>query len=326
MHTLHFQACESLVPVMNLVIFNVFFSVIYYIFGRYLFGDKLNDNVRYNFSSISRGYMTLITVMTGDGWSDIMYKAMSIFCTGGSLTDECDSLFTGLASSFFVVYWFYGQFIFITMFLTIILEAFAVEEFMEQQLREDDDKLLTRDSSGLRWEDAGHIRPAHGRELKNSVLQGMLQDKKELTHQRSAQRSALELGPDEWRKVEITDLRNDDFIDLGDAYFKPAADGAISLIAQLQRLPPSHVSPKLMLEAWQYLCPPGKDTVSRNRLMTLVRMVQPMTKWRLAKNLGLVRARELLRQTVCMPLYVLSPAGTFLTPYPGHFIHMSACL
>ena len=66
---------------MNLVIFNVFFSVIYYIFGRYLFGDKLNDNVRYNFSSISRGYMTLITVMTGDGWSDIMYKAtLSTVC------------------------------------------------------------------------------------------------------------------------------------------------------------------------------------------------------------------------------------------------------
>jgi hypothetical protein len=232
------KATGALEPVMNLVLFNTVVSLVFYQVGRYLFGDNLNSDARYNFSSISRGYMTLITVMTGDGWSSIMYHGMSIFCTGTSLNAKCDPVYKGISAAYFTSYWFYGQFLFVTMFLAIILEAFAVEEFMEQELRDDDDKQLTRDE-------------------------------------------------------------------------------VFEMIADFQGLPVNHVSNRLVQVAWQQLSVPDKETISRNKLMILVRMVQPMTQWRLAKALGLVKARETLRRTICFPFYITGLLGSMLKPYPG---------
>jgi hypothetical protein len=53
--------------------------------------------------------------------------------------------------------------------------------------------------------------------------------------------------------------------------------------------------------------------------MTLVRMVQPMSKWRLAKELGLVKMRQTARQTILLPLYISGLCGMdrLLKPYPG---------
>ena len=68
------KATGSLVSVTNLVMFNTMITVMYYNFGRFLYLDTLNNDNRYNFSNILVGYMTLITIMTGDGWSSIMYR------------------------------------------------------------------------------------------------------------------------------------------------------------------------------------------------------------------------------------------------------------
>ena len=57
---------------------------------------------------------------------------MSTFCTGSALTDTCKATGVSVSAVYFTAYFFYGQFLFVTMFLAIILEAFAVEEFMEQ--------------------------------------------------------------------------------------------------------------------------------------------------------------------------------------------------
>ena len=239
------KATGSLVSVTNLVLFNITVTLVYYMVGRFLYQDTLNGDSRFNFSGVGRGYMTLIVVLTGDGWSSIMYQAMSTFCKGTALDSECDGVYVALSAVYWITYWFYGQFLFITMFLAIILEAFAVEEFMQTAVREDDDKQLTRE--------------------------------------------------------EVQEL-----------------------IAKFQQLPVTHVSPKLISLAFKKLCVPGKSTVSRNSTMTLVRMVQPMTRWRIAKMTGLVYMRQVMRTTVCLPLVIASDRiATLLEPYPGDedYIH-----
>ena len=80
----------SVIPVMNLIIFNFTITIVYYLIGRFLFGDTLNDDVRYNFRNFHLGYMTLFTVLTGDGWTAIMFTSMAKFCTGPSINDSCD--------------------------------------------------------------------------------------------------------------------------------------------------------------------------------------------------------------------------------------------
>lgn len=230
----------SLIPIMNLILFHFAFTVIFYIFGRFLFLDKLNFDKRFNFSDIYTGWITLFTVMTGDGWTSIMYQAMSTFCKGGVLGQDCDVTLVAASALYFTIYFFYGQFIFITMFLAIVLDAFAVEEFMEQAVREDDDKMLDKEESK-------------------------------------------------------------------------------QMVADFQKLPVSQVADRLMEIAWQKLGEPGKSTISRNSLLTLVRMVQPKTKWRLAKQLGLIYMRQVARQTILFPLYASGVCGmdNLLRPYPG---------
>ena len=242
--------CGALISMINLIVFHAVFTCIYFTFGRFLFLDSLNgwpplqynpSGSAYNFSSFFYGWMTLFTVMTGDGWTSIMYDSMLKSCTVVEGMDmDCSNPRVVLAALYFIIYFFYGQYIFITMFLAIVLDAFAVEEFMEQAKREDDDKMLSR-------EDAQKV------------------------------------------------------------------------VADFQRLPVSHVSENLMNIAWQKLCDPGKSAISRNALMVLVRMVQPMNKWRLAKELGLVKMRQVARQTILLPLYISGLCGMdqLLKPYPG---------
>jgi len=225
------KAAGALTPVMNLCIFNTLVAIIYFSFGRSLFRD-VQDNFRYNYGSMSRGYMLLLTVMTGDGWSTYMYETMSIFCTGDLPTDTCDNFYVVVTALFYMGWFFYGQFLFITMFLAIILEAFTVEEFMTQAVAEDDEVFLTQPES-------------------------------------------------------------------------------ITRIAEFQMVPEWNVSSGLVKVAWAKLGTGGL-TISENKLITLVRMVQPKTVWRFIKVTGIVDLRLFLRKTI-FPCF----AKSFLRPYPG---------
>ena len=153
------KAAGALVSVMNLCIFNTLCTIVWYTIGRSLFKGSLDENVRFNYSSISRGYMTLLTVMTGDGWSDLMYQAMAVFCDGEGVTDVCDNFYVTLAALYYMFCFFYGQFLFITMFLAIILEAFAVEEFMTAGISEDDEKLLDEEEARAHGQSHVHETP-----------------------------------------------------------------------------------------------------------------------------------------------------------------------
>ena len=225
------KACGSLVPVMNLVIFNTCISLVYFSIGRSLFGEALDMNFRYNYSSMSRGYMLLLTVLTGDSWSSYMYGAMSTFCTGTGSTDTCDNVYLVFAALFYTSWFFYGQFLFITMFLAIILEAFAIEEFMDAVETAEEDRDLNLEEARAR-------------------------------------------------------------------------------VAAFQDLPLWAVSPGLLKLAF-LKCGKG-EKVGRDQLLTFVRLVQPMTGWRIAKALGMIRTRAWLRNTCCECF-----AGGLLAPCPG---------
>jgi hypothetical protein len=221
------KSTGSLIPVMNLVIFNTMLLIVYFSVGRSLFAETLNDNFRYNYSTLSRGYMMLLTVLTGDSWTSIMYEGMSQFCR----EDVCDNFYITVTAFFYMSWYFYGQFLFITMFLAIILDSFAVEEFM----------------------------------------------------------TATEVGEE------------------GDDVTK---EEAIERIANFQKLPPWAVSQGLVKLA--FIKMGHGDYINKEKLITFTRLVQPMTKWRVLKTLGVIRARQYLRKTFCACL-----ADSVLVPYPG---------
>ena len=141
------KCAGSLMSVMNLVLFNTLFAIIYFSIGRSMLQERLSSNDKQNYSSLSRGYMLLLAVMTGDGWSGNMYEAMATFCTGDQSEDTCDNVYVVLTALFYMIWFFYGGFLFLTMFLAIILEAFSVEEFMEKAETEDEIKYLDKDET-----------------------------------------------------------------------------------------------------------------------------------------------------------------------------------
>ena len=131
----------QLIAVGNLVLFNIIVTVIYYSIGRSVFGDTLSDNDLFNYSSMSRGYMLLFTVITGDGWSGFMWEGMATFCDGDQVGDYCDYPKVTLVAFFYILWFCYGQYLFINMFLAIILEAFSVDEFMTVEEKEEERPL-----------------------------------------------------------------------------------------------------------------------------------------------------------------------------------------
>jgi hypothetical protein len=139
------KSMGAVIPIINLTIFNTVVSFAFYTLGRVLFEDTLTAvNFRSNFSSISRGYMLLFQLMTGDSWGSLMYEGMSMFCAVPG-AEDCDQLYSAVAAIFYITYLFYGQYVFITMFLAVILESFTVTEFMSTGPAEQGEPMLTKD-------------------------------------------------------------------------------------------------------------------------------------------------------------------------------------
>lgn len=64
-------------------------------------------------------------------------------------------------------------------------------------------------TSGLKWERTGEIKPANGRELTEPKLTKTLAKQTRFSKK-------------DWDKFGISDLRYDDFIQSGNAFFRPA--------------------------------------------------------------------------------------------------------
>jgi len=139
------KSMGAIIPIMNLTIFNTVVTFAFYTLGRVIFEDTLTAvNSRSNFSTISRGYMLLFQLMTGDSWGSLMYEGMSMFCAVPG-TEDCDQLYSAVAAIFYITYLFYGQYVFITMFLAVTLELFTVSEFMSIGRAEEGELMLTKD-------------------------------------------------------------------------------------------------------------------------------------------------------------------------------------
>eukprot|EP00282_Hemiselmis_andersenii_P027366 CAMPEP_0169477824 /NCGR_PEP_ID=MMETSP1042-20121227/28139_1 /TAXON_ID=464988 /ORGANISM="Hemiselmis andersenii, Strain CCMP1180" /LENGTH=278 /DNA_ID=CAMNT_0009592233 /DNA_START=36 /DNA_END=869 /DNA_ORIENTATION=- len=103
--------------------------------GMIIFGGQL-ENPRANFSSFGRGMLTLFQVFTGDSWSGVLYEGMAVACK------EDEAAGSGFTfASFYITFLWVGQFVFITMFLGLILENFAVEDFMTVEKPEADEDM-----------------------------------------------------------------------------------------------------------------------------------------------------------------------------------------
>ena len=69
-------------------------------------------------------------------------------------------------------------------------------------------------TSGLKWNCTGIERPIHGRELDNAGLAAILERKVN-------EGSNTDFKVAEWAEFAISDLRYDDFIEVGESYFQP---------------------------------------------------------------------------------------------------------
>ena len=160
------KTANSFVAILNLALFNFILTMAWYMLGRVLFEDSLNHvNSRSNYSSISRGYMLLFQLMTGDSWANLMYEAMATFCAPPPTarevmladaglgptapSSECDMVYLAMAALYYILYFLYGNYVFVTMFLAVILESFAVSEFMTTHVEADEEIFLTKEESVL---------------------------------------------------------------------------------------------------------------------------------------------------------------------------------
>ena len=85
------------------------------------------------------------------------------------------------------------------------------EEVVYVSGHEDDESIMDyEDSSFVKWELAGSMRPTTGTELVSEALSEALQEKSEFTHA-------------EFDEFEVKDLCADSFVQVGDMFFRPAA-------------------------------------------------------------------------------------------------------
>lgn len=160
---------ESAQEVSNVILFIAAIMTIYTIMGMSLFGNQLDDP-RANYDDFGRGFLTLFQIFTGDGWGGTMFAGMFTAChplddmavngtgpddqSGMKIVYQGQAMFceTGKATFiavYYVSFLFIGQYIFVTIFLALILESFAVDDFMtiERPIQYDEFELLP-------WDDA----------------------------------------------------------------------------------------------------------------------------------------------------------------------------
>lgn len=148
------KAASSWVPAFNLVLFIMVFMSAWTILGRALFADAL-DNTRANFDTFYRGFLTLFQIFTGDSWTAVLYDGMKASCwdlpeydtsclTNGGYCTDCEAPMTVAYAVYYVLFFWIGQYVFITMFLALILEKFSVHEFMTIGHQNIQDIHLTR--------------------------------------------------------------------------------------------------------------------------------------------------------------------------------------
>lgn len=139
---------------MNLVILLMFFVVAYYGLGAKLLPqDQLDE--RTNFDKFFVGFVTLIQIMSGDRWAFVMYDGMSLGCQEEEVKYKwfvsyafgCDPGKVFAYASFYIVFYFVGQYVFITLFLAIILQKFQVDNFMTLGGDHEEPILLTREAA-----------------------------------------------------------------------------------------------------------------------------------------------------------------------------------
>lgn len=150
---MHLQSSNA---VFNLVVFITVTMIVFAVMGMSLFGDTLDDP-RANFGDFGRAMLTLFQIFSSDSWSGVLYGGMFSTCVPldsseplmkpnctatntTSCTSEvwnvqgeafyCDSGKALMVAVFYCVFLWMGQYVLVSMFLGLILEAFSVEEFM----------------------------------------------------------------------------------------------------------------------------------------------------------------------------------------------------
>jgi hypothetical protein len=149
----HLQSSNA---VFNLVLFITVTMIVFAVMGMSLFGDTLDDP-RANFGNFGRAMLTLFQIFSSDSWSGVLYGGMFSTCVPldpseplmkpnctatntTSCTSEvwnvqgeaffCDSGRALMVAVFYCIFLWMGQYVLVSMFLGLILEAFSVEEFM----------------------------------------------------------------------------------------------------------------------------------------------------------------------------------------------------
>lgn len=102
------------------------FVFIFTLLGTQIFGGQFKfdvydyDPTRYNFDSFTSAFFTVFTILTLENWNDVLYSC---------LRSDANSL---LAVVYLISWIFIGNYIFINLFLSILLEGFESSESLQQ--------------------------------------------------------------------------------------------------------------------------------------------------------------------------------------------------
>ena len=149
------KAARSIVAVMNLNVVIILFLLAWALLGAAIFSDEFERPAsgQYHYRDLGSAMITLFQVFTGDSWTSVMFDRMERYCTPlpgdcttGKQCLDCDYGHASVAAMYYIVIFWMGQYVFVPLFLGVILENFAVTEFINledrSEMRLDKDQAL----------------------------------------------------------------------------------------------------------------------------------------------------------------------------------------
>jgi len=115
-HLLH-KTVDSTSPIVNLCVFLIMVGTTVALTGRYVFGAAMDDITRSNFGSLGLSLLTTFQLLTGDGWSEVVFDAVY----------SLEALQRRILAVAFIVLWIiFATFVLTNIFIAVIIENFEV--------------------------------------------------------------------------------------------------------------------------------------------------------------------------------------------------------
>ena len=114
------SAFNSLLSILNLVLFALVLMLCWCCVGRYVFDDSLEAVSRSHFGDLGTGMLTLFQLFTGDGWTNLLYKM---------LESADGNPYQQVLGALYLLSWFlFSSVVLSNLLVSVIVDSFNVTE------------------------------------------------------------------------------------------------------------------------------------------------------------------------------------------------------